>query len=146
MSFDENGAPTCETDQDALNQGFKLSLYQGTCSDNLTGGLNLSLSPFAVHTINHVSYGTLFRSIPPETVSARMVALPSLPAPSCGQWNLNLEVTGVDTSSLGLGGSNPFALVLTTLDGDFGECFNITNAIVGNHITPPIPVVRRTRR
>ncbi len=75
-----------------------------------------------------------------------MVALPSLPAPSCGQWNLNLEVTGVDTSSLGLGGSNPFALVLTTLDGDFGECFNITNAIVGNQIKPPIPVVRRTRR
>jgi hypothetical protein len=146
LTFQENGAPTCETDQDALNQGFRLTLYSGTCTSNLTGGLNLSLSPFVVHTVNHQSYGTLFQSMPPETVSARMAALPPLPAPSCGQWNLNLEVTGVDTSSLGLGNSNPFALVLTTFDGDFGECFNITNAITGNQIDPPSRKVRRGAR
>jgi hypothetical protein len=74
-----------------------------------------------------------------------MVALPNVPTPACGEWTLNLEVTGLDTSSyaLGLGGTNPFALVLTTTDGDFAGCFDITNAITGNQIDPPTRTVRR---
>jgi hypothetical protein len=152
LTFTENGAPTCSTDQDALNDGFDLKLYEGTCQDNLVDGLQLTLSPFVVHVVNHESYGTLFQSDPPvtlqqstETVSARLVALPTPPAPACGEWTLNLEVTGLDTKSyaLDLGGTNPFALVLTTTDGDFAGCFDITNAIVGNQIDPPTRTVRR---
>jgi len=145
LTFTENGAPTCGTDQDALNSGFDLKLYEGTCEDDLVHGLQLTLSPFTVNVINHESFGVLYQSFPPETVSARMVALPNVPAPACGEWTLNLEVTGLDTSSyaLGLGGTNPFALVLTTTDGDFAGCFDITNAITGNQIDPPTRTVRR---
>ncbi|MGC2756447.1 hypothetical protein [Candidatus Binatus sp.] len=71
-----------------------------------------------------------------------MSALPT-PAGSCGEWTLNLEVAGLDTSALGLGGSNPFALVLTDTDGDRAGCFDITNAIVGNQIPTPGHRVRR---
>jgi len=42
----------------------------------------------------------------------RMVALPT-PTNACGAWTLNLEVAGLDTSTIGLGGSGPFALVVT---------------------------------
>jgi hypothetical protein len=152
ITFTENGAPTCSMDQDALNDGFDLKLYEGTCEDNLVDGLQLTLSPFVVHVVNHESYGTLFQMDPPvtlqqptETVSARLVALPTPPSPACGEWTLNLEVTGLDTKSyaLDLGGTNPFALVLTTTDGDFGGCFDINNAIVGNQIDPPTRTVRR---
>jgi hypothetical protein len=74
-----------------------------------------------------------------------LVALPTPASPACGEWTLNLEVTGLDTKSyaLDLGGTNPFALVLTTTDGDFGGCFDINNAIVGNQIDPPTRTVRR---
>jgi hypothetical protein len=34
-------------------------------------------------------------------------------------------------------------LVLTTTDGDFAGCFDITNAITGNQIDPPTRTVRR---
>ncbi len=143
LTFTENGAPACEADQDALNSGFDVMLYEGTCTDDLVGGLHVTLSPFVVHTVNHESYGTLFQNLSPETVSARMVALPKPASPACGEWTLNLEVTGLDTTALDLGGTNPFALVLTTTDGDFAGCFNVTNAIVGNQIDPPKRSVRR---
>ena len=49
----------------------------------------------------------------------------------CGQWTLNLEVTGFDTTDSGDG---PFALILANSDSDHG-CFDISNAIVGNQIS-----------
>jgi hypothetical protein len=143
-TFTENGAPTCEPDQDALNSGIDVALYAGECAGALSNGLQLTLNPFAVSTVNHESYGTLYQTFAPaETVSARMVALQTPASPACGQWTLNLEVSDLDTASLGLGGGNPFALVLTTVDGDFAGCFDITNAIVGNQIPPPTRTVRR---
>ena len=144
FTFTENGAPTCDFyAQDALNHGFDVMLYEGQCGGNLTGGLDLSLTPFVVHTVNRQSYGTLLQSIPPETVSARVLALPTPASPSCGEWTLNLEVTGLNTNALNLGGTNPFALVLSTVDGAFAGCFDVTNAIVGNQITAPARAVRR---
>jgi hypothetical protein len=141
-----NGDPDCDEDEDALNSGINVSLFGSTCANIPANGLMLSLSPFVVHTINHQSYGTLFQSFPPETVSARMSALPT-PGGSCGEWTLNLEVAGLNTPALGLGGTNPFALVLTDTDGDRAGCFDITNAIVGNQIPKPGHGVRRgTRR
>jgi hypothetical protein len=147
FTFTENGVPTCNLEnQDALHDGFDLILYEGVCGGNLTGGLSLSLTPFAVNTVNHQSYGTLFQSMPPETVSVRMLALPTFEPPACGEWTLNLEVAGLNTNSLNLGGSNPFALVLSTVDGTYSECFDVTNAVVGGKITAPSKTVRREVR
>ena len=151
FTFTYNGDGSCDTgiggDEDALNSGFSLSLYEGTCASVPGNGLNLSLSPFVVHTVNHEQYGTLFQSSPPETVSARMVALKT-PLGACGAWTLNLEVAGLDTATLGLGGGNPFALVLTDsplglVVADASVCFDITNAVVGNQIVTPGHGVRR---
>jgi len=140
MTFTSNGDPDCDIDEDALNNGIKLSLFAGTCSALPATGLILNLDPFQVKVVNHQSYGTLFQSFGPETVSARMVAIPST---ACGEWTLNLEVAGLDTAAIDLGGTNPFALVLTDEEGDGAGCFDITNAIVGNQIPVPVHTVRR---
>jgi hypothetical protein len=156
FTFIINGAPNC-ADEDALNDGFELSLFHGTCSALPLNGLMLNLSPFVVHTVNMESYGTLFQKSPPvslqqatEQVNARMVALSSKPAGSCGEWTLNLEVSGLTVSApaLNLGGGNPYALVLTDIDGDRAGCFDITNAIVGGQLPTPRPGggTRKVRR
>ncbi len=165
FTFIYNGDPDCDIstggDEDALNSGVGVALFEGTCASLPASGLVLYLDPFQVHTVNHQQYGTLFQSFGPETVSARMVALPT-PAGACGAWTLNLELAGLDTPALGLGGNGPFALVVTDLHGDVEEvgvgeealtladilgdaagCFDITNAIVGNQIPTPGHGVRR---
>jgi hypothetical protein len=138
----------CGAGEDALNSGFSLSLFEGTCAALPTNGLMLSLSPFVVHTVNRQSYGTLFQSSltntlqqTSETVSARLLALPT-PQGACGEWTLNLEVAGLNTAALGLAGGNPFAIVVTDdlLEpsmADGSACFDITNAIVGTQPSPP---------
>ena len=141
--------PHCDDGTDALN-GVNVDLYEGTCAglSTATGGLLLDLSPFVVHTVGAETYGTLFQSDPPdilqqmsETVSVRIVQL-SAPEDTCGEWTLNIEGAGLDTAAIGLGGGNPFALVVE--DGDKNEgCFDIDNAIVGNQIPTPVRKVRR---
>lgn len=59
------------------------------------------------------------------------------PANSCGEWTLNLEVAGLNTGALRLGGGNPFALLITDFV-DAEACFDINNAIVGNQIPKPL--------
>lgn len=165
FTFIYNGDPDCDIstggDEDALNSGVGVALFEGSCANLPPSGLVLYLDPFQVHTVNHEQYGTLFQSFGPETISARMVALPT-PAGACGAWTLNLEVAGLDTPALGLGGNGPFALVVTDVYGDVEEvgvatqaltladiygdaagCFDITNAIVGNQIPTPSHSVRR---
>lgn len=135
----------CDSDEDALNSGFSLSIFESTCASLPLNGLSLDLTPFAVHTVNHQSYGTLFQNFGPETVSARLLALHT-PTGSCGEWTLNLEVAGLNTPAIGLAGGNPFALVLTDSDGDASVCFDVTNAIVGNQLPPPPHSTRKIRR
>ncbi|HWX31347.1 MAG TPA: choice-of-anchor Q domain-containing protein [Steroidobacteraceae bacterium] len=154
ITFTANGDDSCELgpngDEDALNHGFGLALVEGTCANLPHSGLMLKLSPFVVHTVNHQQYGTLFQSSPTtvlqqstEKVSARLLALPT-PAGACGEWTLNLEVSGLNTPALGLGGGNPFALLITDfLDAE--GCFDITNAIVGTQTPPPPPGGHRRR-
>jgi hypothetical protein len=142
ITFTSNGDPDCDVDEDALNAGIRLSLSGGTCSSMPATGLALSLNPFVVKTVNHQSYGTLFQTFGSETVSARMVALHT-PAGTCGEWTLNLEVAGLNTSAIGLGGNNPFSLVLEDEQGEGANCFDITNAIVGNQIIVPGHSTRR---
>jgi len=142
ITFTSNGDPDCDIDEDALNAGIRLTLSGGTCSSVPATGLALSLNPFVVKTVNHQSYGTLFQNFGSETVSARLVALRT-PIGTCGQWTLNLEVAGLNTAALGLGGTNPFSLVLEDEQGEGANCFNITNAIVGNQIIVPGHTTRR---
>jgi polymorphic membrane protein len=140
----------CDAGNDALN-GINVDLFEGTCADlaTATGGLLLHLSPFVKHTISGHSYGTIFQSDPPdmlqqtaETVLARIVPSETPWEEVCGEWTINIEVAGLDTATLGLGDSNPFALVVE--DGDKNEgCFDITNAVVGPQIPPPTRKVRR---
>jgi hypothetical protein len=143
VTFTANGDPDCDLDEDALNSGFGIGLFQGTCASLPFNGLFLDLSPFQVHTVNHQQYGTLFESSGPITVSARLVAL-TPPTGLCGKWTLNLEVSGLNTSSASedLGGANPFALLITD-ESDAESCFDITNVIVGSQIPKPTPSVRR---
>ncbi len=167
FTFIYNGDPDCDIptggDEDALNSGVGVALFEGTCATLPASGLVLYLDPFVVHTVNHEQYGTLFQQFGTETVSARMVALPP-PLGACGAWTLNLEVAGLDTPAIGLGGTGPFALVVTDLDGDekrFGVapamtladitgdaalCFDVTNAVVGSQTPVPPHGVRRRRR
>ena len=142
LTFSDVPNPTCASDDDVLNNGLTVQLFADSCSDLMGTGLTVDLDPFVVHTVNHQSYGTFFQSSPPETVSARMVALPT-PAGTCGEWMLNLEVAGLDTPALGLGGTNPFSLILESTDLHMYGCFDITSAIVGNQIDPPSRTVRR---
>ena len=131
--------------EDVLRDGLMVALYEGTCANMTSGPLSVDLNPFVVHTINHQTYGTFFDEVASETVSARM-ALLGMPANTCGEWSLNLEIGGLDTMALGLGGTNPFALVLTDDSGVVSGCFDIDNAIVGNQITLPAHGVRRGSR
>jgi len=143
LTFTTVPNPTCDSADDVLDNGLTVELFAGTCG--ATTGLMTDLDPFVVHTINTQKYGTFFESIAPETISARMVALPT-PGGSCGEWTLNLEVAGLDTPALGLGGTNPFALLFMDSDMHSFGCFDITNAIVGTQIDPPTKTVRREVR
>ena len=149
VTFTDNGPGTMHLCDDSTNAlgGIMLDVFGGTCADLPDNGLELNLSPFVVHTVNHQSYGTLFQQMQSETVSGRIVQLMT-PADSCGEWTLNLEVSGLNTPSLGLGGNGPGPFALTLIDnaGNTG-CFDINNAVVGNEIpTPTRKVRRRVRR
>ena len=140
LTFFENGAPTCGPEEDALNSGFGVEVFPGTCADFVAGTEVLeALMTFATHTVNHHSYGTFAQSSP-YPVSSKLVVVKPSSGDFCGEWNLTLESSGLDTSSLGAG---PIALVL--LQPDLAaSCFDITNAIIGSQIPPPlVPVVRR---
>jgi len=147
VTFTANGDPDCDLgvggDEDALNNGVGIGLFQGTCATLPFNGLFLDLVPFQVHTVNHQQYGTLFESNGPVTVSARLVAL-TPPTGLCGKWTLNLEVAGLNTNSasVNLPGTNPFALLISDLN-DAEQCFDVTNAIVGSQIPKPSHSVRR---
>jgi hypothetical protein len=154
MTFTANGDDTCDLgpfgDEDALNFGVGVALVEGTCANLPASGLFLNLFPFVVHTVNRQQYGTLFQSSSTtvlqqssEQVSARLVALPT-PANACGEWTLNLEVSGLNTGALGLGGGNPFALLISDFT-DAESCFDVTNAIVGTQTPPPPPGGHRRR-
>ena len=147
ITFTSNGDDSCDLgplgDEDALHFGFGLALVQGTCASLPNSGLFLNLFPFVIHTVNHEEYGTLFQSFGSETVSARLLALPTPPT-ACGEWVLNLEVSGLNTPALGLGGGNPFALLISDFT-DAEGCFDITNAVVGTQAPPPPPGGHRRR-
>lgn len=96
-----------------------------------------------MHTVNHVSYGTFFGSTSTGTEAARIVQISPTPAGACGEWSINIEVSGINAP---LFVSNSLGLIIEDLDGN-AECFDIDNAIIGNQIpTPPKTMRRRVRR
>lgn len=148
ITFTEEATnPDC-TVEDALKDGLTVALYEGTCTDITNGPLAANLNPFVVHTVGDSSYGTFFESLAPETISPRMVAVPPPPIWVCGEWSLNLEFTGLDTTAIFYGSdiANPFALELTDASGSVSRCIDIDNAIVGTAIDAPTRTMRRDVR
>jgi len=142
------GTPsTCTSGNDPIND-LDVSLYQGTCADLPDLALAMGLNPFVSHTANHQIYGTFFNADPLGTASARLVSVPA-PVDACGEWLLNVEVSGITTATFGLtGGSGPattYALLVEDGDDNTG-CFDITNAQMGGQINAPLRTVRRVRR
>jgi len=131
-----------------LISGIDIGLFQGTCADLPALGLNLGPFAFVSHTINQQTYGTFFNNDPLGSVSARIVSVPA-PMNSCGEWLLNVEVSGITTATFGLtGGSGPgtaYALVVEDGDDNLG-CLDVTNAIVGGKINTPGRILRFVRR
>ena len=160
-NFGEEGG--CDGgDDDAIASGVEVALAPGSCESLcLASSINSAfcvaqpvialgpfdyfINPFVARDVNHVSYGTFFGLNPPEagpgTVSARIVLL-STPEGGCGTWNLNVEATGLDLSSIT---SNPISLFLNDSDDSGPFCFDIDDAIIGAKITP-VPKVRRGSR
>jgi hypothetical protein len=146
FTFIDNGpgfdTVACDSGNDPFN-GLVVIISSGTCAD-LPDSFLFAQMTFVQHVVNHETYGTDFFTEPgPDgfTLSARMVALPT-PAGSCGEFELNLELSGLTLSEFGLSGSNPFSIMLDDGDGNQG-CFDVDNAIVGDKIDPPARSVRR---
>jgi hypothetical protein len=152
FTFIDNGPPSppnCDTGDDNALNGIEVGIVDGTCATaSLNSGLFVILQ-FVPHVVNHQIYGTEFFFVPGPfggNVSARIVQLPP-PAGACGEWTLNLELSGLNLALDGLTnpGPGPFALIIVDGDGNEG-CFDINNAIVGSQIPPPKHGVRRRVR
>jgi predicted outer membrane repeat protein len=150
FSVTDNGLgnpASCNPGNDLIN-GIDVALFQGTCADLPALALNIGPFSFVSHTVNHQNYGTFFNNDSLGTVSARIVSTPP-PADACGEWLLNVEVSGITTATFGLtGGSGPgttYALEVEDSNGNFG-CLDVTNAIVGGQINTPGRTLRFVRR
>jgi hypothetical protein len=150
----------CNYGDNAIASGIDVALSPDTCEETCNTSGNTSdqscmdtvdtfpfsyfIGPFVAHTVNKVTYGTFFGLNPvdvgPGTVSARIVLLP-VPSYGCGTWELNVEATGLDLSSIQY---NPMSIWLNDANDSGPYCFNIYDAIIGNQIPrPETPVVRR---
>lgn len=157
ITFTNFGEGDCDGgEDDAIASGIDVALAPGSCEELcdvsdapcvVTAASPIEIfpfesfiGPFVAHTVRHETYGTFFSETPPSTVSARIVLL-STPVDGCGTWNLNVEATGLDLSSIT---SNPMSMWLNDADDSGPFCFDINNAVIGNPPVPPrTPVVRR---
>jgi hypothetical protein len=156
LTFNSFGEGSCDAgEDDAIASGIEVALSPNTCpmlcnlgascigAPVITFAFDYDIEPFVTHTVGGTTYGTFFGKNPvgvgPGTVSARIVKL-SKPMGGCGNWNLNVEATGLDLSSIT---SNPMSIWLNDEDDSGPFCFNINNAIIGNPIPTPGTKVRR---
>lgn len=156
LTFTNFGEGDCDGgEDDAIASGIEVALSPNSCpicADNVACidspivvyPFDYDIEPFVAHTVNHQTYGTFFGLNPvgvgPGTVSARIVLL-SKPVDGCGTWNLNVEATGLNLSSIT---SNPMSIWLNDADDSGPFCFDINDAIIGSAIPKPAPpVVRR---
>jgi hypothetical protein len=159
-NFGEGGCD--EGGDDAIASGIEVALAPGSCSSICAeripnsafcvtqpvfalGPFDYDVEPFVARTVHGVTYGTFFGLNPvgigPGTVSGRIVLL-GVPEGGCGRWELNVEATGLDLSSIT---SNPISLFLNDEDDSGPFCFDIGDAIIGSQITP-VPMSRRGSR
>jgi hypothetical protein len=153
ITFTNNVEGCDDGDDDAIASGIEVALSPLSCPNFCVAGaacagapittvfpFDYVIDPFVAHTIGGTTYGTFFGLNPvgvgPGAVSARIVLL-SRPLDSCGTWNLNVEATGLDLSSIT---SNPMSIWLNDSDDSGPFCFDINNAIIGN------PIPRKVRR
>ena len=152
-----NGYGGCDYgEEDAIASGVEVALLGKSCKSYFyecyrydycppleSFPFDYVIDPFVAHTVNNQSYGTFFGLYPveegPGTVSARIVSVPK-PDGACGSWTLNLEATGLDLYRIQ---SNPVSLWLNDAADTGPFCFDIYNAVIGNPIAPPTPVVRK---
>jgi hypothetical protein len=160
ITFTSFGEGDCDGgDDDAIATGVEVAFSPFSCPSicavgtSCIGGsvaplislfaFDYVIDPFVPHTVNHQTYGTFFGLNPvgvgPGTVSARIAKL-STPVGGCGTWNLNVEATGLDLSSIT---KNPKSIWLNDSDDSGPFCFDINNAIIGNPIPKKGPVVHR---
>ncbi|MFZ0680401.1 hypothetical protein [Candidatus Binatus sp.] len=155
ITFTNYGEGDCDGgEDDAIVSGIEVALSPYSCEPICDGpcvdapitplfAFDYVIDPFVSHTVNHQTYGTFFGLNPigegPGTVSARIVLL-SRPVGGCGSWNLNVEATGLDLSSIT---SNPMSIWLNDADDSGPFCFDINDAIIGNLIPKTGPKVRR---
>jgi len=160
INFTNFGEDGCEGGMDdAIASGIEVALLGESCESfrcdantdcadfiTMLFPFDYFINPFVAHTVNHHTYGTFFGMNPvdvgPGTVSAR-INMMSLPPWGCGTWDLNLEATGLDLSSIQ---SNPISLWLNDSDMSGPFCFDITNAIIGDKINPMPKKGRRGAR
>ena len=159
ITFTSFGEGSCDGgDDDAIASGIEVALSPVSCpnicfqgalcvgSPVITFPFDYDIEPFVAHTVNHQMYGSFFGLNPvgvgPGTVSAR-IGLLSRPLYGCGTWNLNVEATGLDLSSIT---SNPMSIWLNDEDDSGPFCFDINDAIIGSPIPKPGPKVRRRVR
>src|SRR5258708_5532211 len=155
ITFTNNGEGDCDGgEDDAIASGIEVALSPVSCPNFCVVGaicldapiavlpFDYIIDPFVPHTVGGQTYGTFFGLNPvdvgPGTVSAR-IGLLSRPPYSCGVWNLNVQATGLDLSSIT---TNPMSIWLNDEDDSGPFCFDINDAIIGNPI-PKGPKVRR---
>jgi len=157
ITFTNFGEGDCDGGgDDAIVSGIEVALSSESCEPVCDVGteclaapitplfaFDYVFDPFVAHTIGGQTYGTFFGLNPvgegPGTVSARIVLL-SRPAGGCGSWNMNVEATGLDLSSIT---SNPMSIWLNDADDSGPFCFDINDAIIGTPIPKAGPKVRR---
>jgi len=157
ITFTNFGEGDCDGgEDDAIASGIEVALSPYSCpvlcavqgavcevAPVVPFPFDYDIDPFVPHTVNHSTYGTFFGLNPvgigPGTVSARIVLL-SKPVYGCGTWNMNVEATGLNLSSIT---SNPMSIWLNDEDDSGPFCFNINDAIIGGPIPKPGPGVRR---
>jgi hypothetical protein len=160
ITFTNFGEGDCDDgEDDAIASGIEVALSPYSCPTICAVGaacldapiapitllfpFDYVIDPFVPHTVNQQTYGTFFGLNPiamgPGTVSARIAKL-STPPYGCGTWNLNVEATGLNLSSIT---SNPMSIWLNDADDSGPFCFDINDAIIGNPIPKKGPLVRR---
>src|SRR6202451_2361679 len=100
FTFTELGFPSCDAGDNPFN-GIDITIKPGSCAAPGLDSIEFSLDSWVVQTVNHQTYGTLSFVEPPETLSVRMVELPTPAAPACGEWTINLEFAGDDLTPPG---------------------------------------------
>jgi hypothetical protein len=74
-------------------------------------------------------------------VSSKIVSL-ATPINTCGTWNINLQATALDLSSIT---SSPISLFLNDSDDSGPFCYDVS-ANIGNGVVKPHHGVRKARR